>query len=73
MKRPEIRYVNCRNCRISKRFPDPECAEHYAAYHREAFEGHEPTINGDIDREDGNIERAIRALFREPELRDWDG
>jgi len=41
----ETRYVMCDTCPNTWRIACPECAEHFADYHRGAF-GHDVIVNG---------------------------
>lgn len=63
----ESRWVRCDDCREVWRHPDPECAEHFAEYHREAF-GHSVNINPPVEEE---VSRSIRTLFQQPRLQRW--
>lgn len=65
--RPEIRYVNCRECRKGWRYGCPECADDFAQYHRETFE-HDVSVNAPLDED---THRSIRNIFSQPRLRNW--
>lgn len=57
----EARTVWCEDCPKTWRFGCPECALHFAVYHREAFDGHRVTVEAHKRSDDRDWQRDVPA------------